>query len=116
MSNLLKQVAKNSQPKPKHNQEQLQQMESLLMAAVDAHGMGELGKAATLYGEILNIEPNHFDALHLLGLAAHQSGNPYDALKMIDKALEVRQDISDAYSNKSSVLMELARFEEALIA
>lgn len=41
-----------------------------------------------MYRQILSVAPNHADALHLLGLIAHQSGNFDNAVDLIMAALE----------------------------
>jgi len=86
----------------------------MLDEAVELHRRGDSGGASTLYGQILDIEPNHFDALHLLSMAAHQTGNPHGAIELIDMALQIRPNTSDALSNRSAILMDLGRYPEAL--
>lgn len=85
-----------------------------IQQALDLHLAGDFGPAATLYGEVLKEEPENFDALHLLGMAAHQTGDHQGALAMVDKALAVRPDAADALSNRSAILMELGLPERAL--
>ncbi len=43
-----------------------------LQKALKHHEAGELEQAETLYQEIIRVDPGHADALHLLGVAAHQ--------------------------------------------
>ncbi|MBE0475148.1 tetratricopeptide repeat protein, partial [Rhodoferax sp.] len=45
-----------------------------LQAAVQYHQNGQLAQAQALYRQILQANPNHPDALHLLGLIEHQQG------------------------------------------
>ncbi len=46
-----------------------------LAIAVQHHQAGRLQAAAQLYQQILAVNSNHVDALHLLGVIAHQMGN-----------------------------------------
>lgn len=90
--------------------------EERLSQALEFHRAGRLPEAAQVYGQILADDPDHVDALHLLGVAAMQSGDAEGAVSLIDRALVLKPDFADAYSNKSSALMELGRFEDALSA
>ena len=40
-----------------------------------AHQQGALEKARALYERVLKLHPNHFDAVHMLGLVAYQQGH-----------------------------------------
>jgi Flp pilus assembly protein TadD len=40
----------------------------------DLHQAGRLNEAEGLYRQILAVDPNHADGLHLLGVMAHQRG------------------------------------------
>ena len=51
--------------------------------ALELHGRGRLNEAETLYAEILAAKPDHFDALHMLGLLKLQRGKPVEALRLI---------------------------------
>ena len=42
-------------------------------------------QAETLYEEILKQDPEHGDALHLLGLVHYQQGDPERAMELISK-------------------------------
>lgn len=110
MNNLYKQAGANFRP----SQAGTPVAGNLLQKALDLHLTGQFGPAATLYGEILESDPTNFDALHLLGMAAHQTGDQHGALAMVDKALAIRPDSADALSNRSAILMELGLAERAL--
>ena len=86
---------------------------ALLTQAVELHREGRLADAANIYGQILKADDQHFDALHLLSVAAQQSGDPSGAVALIDRALKVSPQVSDAWTNRSSILMDLGRIEEA---
>ena len=47
-----------------------------LQAAVEHHESGQLQDAVRLYQAVLARDPDHPDALHLLGVVAHQLGRP----------------------------------------
>jgi tetratricopeptide (TPR) repeat protein len=58
-----------------------------LQKAIALHQQGQLADAEGLYRQILASEPDHFDALHLLGVIRHQQGRHADALELIERAL-----------------------------
>lgn len=71
-------------------------------------------RGKTLYRTVLATRPDHFDALHLLSVLQHQTGEPVEALKLIGKALASNDRSAAAHSNFRIVLAALARNEEAL--
>lgn len=50
-------------------------MQTTLEQAFNYHQQGNLQKAQALYQAIIKTEPNHFYALHLLGMLARQQGD-----------------------------------------
>ncbi|MEM5384674.1 tetratricopeptide repeat protein [Paraburkholderia phymatum] len=62
-------------------------IEALLARAVEHHQADRLDEAETLYREILASDPQHADALHLLGLIAHQFGQYSQASELIMAAI-----------------------------
>ncbi len=56
--------------------------------ALSHHVAGRLTEAELMYKQILAVTPGHADALHLLGLVAHHSGNFDNAVDFIMAALE----------------------------
>lgn len=112
MGNLLKNAYRNSPSTAKAKKST--ELSQLLHVGLAHHQAGDLGAAATCYGQILDEEPKHFDALHLLAMAALQSGDPTGAIGIMDQALSVRSDVYDAWINRSSILMELGQYQGAL--
>ena len=75
-----------------------------LSIAIGRHRDGELAEAASLYQEILSAEPQHADALHLLGVLANQLGKADLAVDLITKSIainpcatEYHNDLGNAY-------------------
>ena len=87
---------------------------SWLHSAIALHQEGRLGEAAQHYAAILDVEPTHFDALHLLGVARHQQDRQSEALDLIRSALRLQPANADALANLGLVLKKLGRPEEAL--
>jgi protein O-GlcNAc transferase len=63
-----------------------------LQIAIGHHRAGELREAAAVYQQILNAEPRHADALHLLGVLANDVGQRDVAIRLISQAIVVQGD------------------------
>ncbi len=87
-----------------------------LQQAVAFHSRGQLAQAEPLYREILARAPDHFDALHLLGVLEGQRKNAARAAELIGRALGIEPNNADAHSNLGNALQDLQRPAEALVA
>lgn len=81
--------------------------------ALRHHQAGDLKTAENIYRQILQLEPDNPEALHLLGVSAFQQQNLETAYTLISKALAGRPGFSDAHSNLGNVLREMGQPEEA---
>ena len=88
----------------------------LLEQAIGLHVKNELDLAKPIYQEILNSQPNHFDALHYLGVVHYQQGEPIQALALIEQAIKIHPDHSVCQSNLGNVYQSLNRFDQAIFA
>jgi predicted O-linked N-acetylglucosamine transferase (SPINDLY family) len=91
-----------------------QDVAGALAHSLDCHKRGRLAEAQKGYRQILKKHPNHFDALHLLGVSEKQLGHHEAAMRMIKRALLIDPRSATAHSNLGSLLMDLQRFEEAV--
>jgi tetratricopeptide (TPR) repeat protein len=85
-----------------------------LATALERHGAGDLAAATALYRAVLAEEPEHPDALHMMGVIAKQGGNPELALKLMEAALAKNPELALAWYNRCLVLRILNRRDEAL--
>jgi len=84
-----------------------------LQAALAHHQAGRLPQANAIYQQILQVTPNHPDALHFSGLIAHRAGKNEIAIGLIRKALSFRPDYIDAHYNLGIVLQEQGKLDDA---
>jgi predicted TPR repeat methyltransferase len=70
--------------------------------------------AADLYGSILEVAPDHADALHFSGVLAHQQGRSDQAVELIERSLELEPERADWHSNLGIVLQERLELDEAI--
>ncbi|NQU69766.1 MAG: tetratricopeptide repeat protein [Rhodospirillales bacterium] len=75
---------------------------------------GKLERARDTCRKILKRQPDHFDALHLLGVIALQTGHIQRAVAFLEKAVAINPGISEAHSNLGHGLCGLNRFDEAI--
>jgi Flp pilus assembly protein TadD len=87
--------------------------QALLHQALQKHQAGDLAGAAPLYQQVLKANPQHPDALHLLGFLLHQAGKPAEGLKLVDAAIAIAPRQSNFRSNKARILQRLGHQTEA---
>ena len=85
----------------------------LLDQALQKHQAGDLAGAAPLYLQVLKTNPQHPDALHLLGFLLHQAGQPAEGLKLVDAAISIAPQQAIFRGNKARILQGLGRRKEA---
>jgi tetratricopeptide (TPR) repeat protein len=81
--------------------------------AIAHHQRGELDKAIQLYRQILTSEPDHADALHLLGVAALQRGQPKQAIEMIQRAIALLPSEAVFHSNLGEAYRAIGQLQRA---
>jgi protein O-GlcNAc transferase len=84
--------------------------------ALELHRAGRLAEAEQGYRRILEHEPEHADALHLLGVVALQTGHFDAALGLVQRAVALRPDGAVYRNNLGMILERLERGDEAVQA
>ena len=82
-----------------------------LAIALRHHQSGNLQQAEQIYRQILQAEPNHPDALHLLGVIAHQLGENEVAIRYIDKAISVNPSDPNFHINLGAAYQAFGRLD-----
>jgi len=78
------------------------------------HRAGDLAQAQAGYIEVLKNHPDHFDALHMLGVSEHQSGHPQSAERLLRRCLLVDPQSAATRFALGVILSSLQRHDEAL--
>ncbi len=73
-----------------------------LRRARDAHRAGRLDEARRGYEEALAADANNADALHLLGVLNHQSGDAAAAIDFVNRAIDARPGFAEALNNRGA--------------
>jgi predicted O-linked N-acetylglucosamine transferase (SPINDLY family) len=84
--------------------------------ALQHHQAGRLREAERLYRQILAVQPDHFNAMHLLGVIAHKTGRNADAVQLIRRAIALAPDFAAAHSNLGAALKAQGELDEAIAA
>jgi tetratricopeptide (TPR) repeat protein len=89
--------------------------------AIQYHQAGRFQLAEGIYKHILGIQPNHPDALHLLGLIAHHRGDDDRALDLIQKAIQhdpqtafYHCSLGDVFSSQGNLIEAVLRYQQAI--
>jgi len=99
---------------PSSRAQRRQDIAGAFVHSLACHQRGLLAEAQKGYRLVLKKRPDHFDALHMLGLSEQQLGNPEAAMRWIKRALLVDSRSAAAHSNLGTVLLSLNRAGDAL--
>jgi len=86
----------------------------LLQNAQRLHQAGNLAEAARLYGEVLRLNPNQFEALYALGVVYYQSARHADAERLLAEAIKLNPRAAEAHYFRGRALQRLNRNEDAI--
>jgi predicted O-linked N-acetylglucosamine transferase (SPINDLY family) len=85
----------------------------LTNAGFTQHQAGRLEQAEALYRKVLEKDPDHPEALHLLGLIAYQQEKFASAIALIQRALPELSDMPEVHLNLGNALREAGRLGDA---
>jgi tetratricopeptide (TPR) repeat protein len=91
-------------------------LQQAFVAAIQHHQAGRFQEAEGIYRQILSAQPNHPDAMHLLGVLASQLGRFDVAIELIRQAISVNPQAPSYYCNLGQALLSANRAEEAVRA
>jgi tetratricopeptide (TPR) repeat protein len=93
-----------------------QSIDKLMQSAIGHHQAGRLADAESAYRRVLVRQPNHFNAVYLLGVLAHQAGNSAAAADLIRQAISLNPGYAEAHAKLGVALASLGQFEPAVEA
>ncbi len=91
-----------------------QTADQLVQAGLVHHQAGRLDKANEAYQQALQLNADHPDALHLLGMLAHQVGDHAFAYDLIHLAIHAAPTNPIFHCNLGSVLQAQGKLDEAI--
>ncbi len=92
-------------------------LESLFAKGLALHQKGDFARAKSFYQQVIARDPKHFDALHLSGVIAMQTGENAEAVALISKALAINPgdpSYGPAFNNRGIAYRTLFRNEAAI--
>lgn len=92
-----------------------QSIEARFEIGLRHHQADQLREAASVYQEILSIDPDHADSLHLMGLIAYQNKQFNVAFDYMIRAVQLQPEAAHYRSNLGNVLRELGEYAQALV-
>ena len=85
-----------------------------LAIATQHHQAGRLQAAEQIYRQIIQVQPNQPDALHLLGVIAGQVGKYEVAVEYIRRAIGLKGNVAAFHNNLGNALKEQGKLDEAV--
>lgn len=89
-------------------------LQDIFEQAVRHHQAGRLREAEPLYQYVLQTDPNHAEALHMLGWLAHQCGHSAAGADLLRRAMSIRPAEPRHPLSLAMVLHSLGRMDEAI--
>jgi tetratricopeptide (TPR) repeat protein len=90
--------------------------QSLFEQGLALHQAGRTDEAKALYRRVLQAAPDHFDALHLLGVITVQAGEAPAGVALIERAVSLNPHMAAAQGNLGWALAEAGRLDDAVAA
>ncbi|MBL26414.1 MAG: hypothetical protein CMM50_02520, partial [Rhodospirillaceae bacterium] len=87
-----------------------------LHTALAHHQAGRFDQAEALYRALLAAQPDHADALHLLGVLRLQQDDPAEAAALIARAIERNAGVAYYHGNLAEAYLRLGRIVDAVAA
>lgn len=84
--------------------------------ALKHHETGALSEAHAAYLRVLELDSNHVETLHMLGLLYFQAGNPEQGLPLVDRAIAHSGSAPEMQNTRGIILRALGRPAESLAA
>ncbi|MBD2090724.1 glycosyltransferase family protein [Microcoleus sp. FACHB-1515] len=88
----------------------------MLKRALEQYRAGQLAQAAQICQQLLQQQPDHVGALHLLGLIAARQGDLEKAIALYDRVIHQQPQHLEAHNNLGIALMQLGRLAESIAA
>ena len=85
----------------------------LMEEAIRRHQAGQVDVAANIYRQVLSAQPDHVEALHLLGVVDHQQGRHAQAIERMTAALRLQPKNSAVHGNLALALRAIGKRAEA---
>ena len=89
-------------------------VEQAMQLASQHQSAGRLADAERILRQVLQVQPQHAHALHLLGVVAYQAGKPEVAMQLIAQAVGLEPAVALFHSNLAEMNRQQGRVEQAI--
>ena len=89
-------------------------IEAILQRGIEFHRNSQFLEAEACYKQVLAIDPNNADAIHLLGLLADAIGDKELAVDLVRYAISIQSDNPVFHGNLGNILKTLGQTEQAV--
>lgn len=89
-------------------------VEQGMSLASQLQAQGRLPESEAILRQILQMQPNHAHALHLMGVIAHQAGKPELALELIEKAIQSNDKEALFHANLGEMYRQQGHLDRAI--
>lgn len=100
---------------PQKTQQRFVPVEQAMKQASALQAQGQLQQSEDILQQILKKQPHHPEALHLLGIIAHQVGKTDKAIELICKALAGNDSNGLFHSNLGEMYRQAGNLEKAIV-
>src|SRR5580700_2960362 len=91
-------------------------IDQAMQLAVQHHQAGRFSEAQAIYSQVLDRQPDHADALHLLGVLACQAGQLDSGIEMVRRAIAINPIDANYYLNLASALHHKGDHDQVIAA
>jgi len=89
-------------------------IQEAIRIAMRHHQAGELAQAEAIYRQVLALDPDNPDALHLLGTIADRLGRHDEAVRLINRAITINPNVGFYYNNLGEAYRAMGEFASAI--
>jgi tetratricopeptide (TPR) repeat protein len=104
----------STSPLPQSGQAPEMTADQLIHVGLRRHQEGDLRQAEAIYRNALRVNPQHPDALHLLGMAMMQSGRGDGAIELLRQAVDAADEVPAYYHTLATAYRQLGKTEEVV--
>jgi tetratricopeptide (TPR) repeat protein len=90
-------------------------IQQALQIGINHHKAGRLAQAESVYRQIIQLDPNNVNTLHMLGVVQTQTGRVADGIVLIRRAIALRPDWPEALGNLGVALTAAGQPQEAIL-
>jgi predicted TPR repeat methyltransferase len=109
-------VSSDRRMKQLHRDDRALSLDEAMSIALVLQQSEQWAAAADIYSSILEVAPDHADALHFSGVLAHQQARGDQAIALIRRSLQLEPDRADWHSNLGIVLQDRLKLDDAIVA